>query len=163
VPPAATPDPGGSGSPGSPGSPGAGVARGQRLGLPIEGPGSIAPTGRRLGAFIVDAIAASLVAALFTASVAGHRGTDALPGSWSLIPLALDYLVGLPLAGRTLGMNLFGIRVIAVERANPSARITVMDAAVRTVLLMLLIPALVWDKDGRGLHDRLARTVPVLA
>ncbi len=95
--------------------------------------------------------------------MAGHSGTHALPGSWSLIPLALDYLIGLPLAGRTLGMNLFGIRVIAVERARPSARITVLDAAVRTILLMLLIPALIWDKDGRGLHDRLARTVVVSA
>ncbi|MGX1157392.1 hypothetical protein RKD39_004970 [Streptomyces albogriseolus] len=31
----------------------------------------------------------------------------------------------------------------------------------RSVLLCLAIPALVWDRDGRGLHDRLARTVEV--
>jgi hypothetical protein len=28
-------------------------------------------------------------------------------------------------------------------------------------LFFLAIPALVWDRDGRGLHDRLAGTVEV--
>jgi hypothetical protein len=32
---------------------------------------------------------------------------------------------------------------------------------VRTVLLLLVIPALVWDRDSRGLHDRLGRAVQV--
>ena len=31
----------------------------------------------------------------------------------------------------------------------------------RTALLCLAVPALIWDRDGRGLHDRLARTVQV--
>lgn len=134
--------------------------RGERLGLPLTGPGSIASTARRLGAFLVDVLAASLVAGLFTAGLSRHGGESALPGSWSLIPFALDYLIGLPLAGRTLGMNLFGIRVVRVDRPT---RVTVLDAAVRTILLALLVPAVIWDKDGRGLHDRLARTATVLA
>jgi uncharacterized RDD family membrane protein YckC len=134
--------------------------RGQRLGLPSAGPGSLAPTGRRLGAIIVDCIASALVAGLFTAGLANHSGANSLPGSWSLIPFALDYVLGLPLLGRTLGMNLFGIRVVRVDGPR---RVTVLDAAVRTILLVLLIPALIWDKDGRGLHDRVARTAVVLA
>ena len=28
----------------------------------------------------------------------------------------------------------------------------------RTLLLGLLVPAVVWDRDGRGLHDRAAGT-----
>ena len=32
-------------------------------------------------------------------------------------------------------------------------------AALRTALLLLLIPALIWDRDGRGLHDKAAGTV----
>jgi uncharacterized RDD family membrane protein YckC len=32
---------------------------------------------------------------------------------------------------------------------------------VRTLLLALLVPALIADRDGRGLHDRLAGTVLV--
>jgi uncharacterized RDD family membrane protein YckC len=34
-------------------------------------------------------------------------------------------------------------------------------AALRTALLLLLVPALVWDRDGRGLHDKAAGTVLV--
>ena len=87
--------------------------RGQRLGLPESGPGSLSTTGVRLGAFVVDALASSLIAALF---VRGTGVTGHLPGSWSLIPLAVDYLGGLLLGGRTLGMYLFGLRVIRVDQ-----------------------------------------------
>ncbi len=36
-----------------------------------------------------------------------------------------------------------------------------LAGAVRTGLLCLVIPAVVWDKDGRGLHDLAARTAIV--
>ena len=37
----------------------------------------------------------------------------------------------------------------------------VVAAVVRTVLLCLLVPALLVDADGRGLHDRLTQTAVV--
>jgi uncharacterized RDD family membrane protein YckC len=36
-------------------------------------------------------------------------------------------------------------------------------AALRTLLLVLLVPAVVTDRDGRGLHDKAAGTVVVHA
>lgn len=131
--------------------------RGERIGLPESGPGSLTTTGRRLGAFVVDAIASSLIAALFF--VGSHRtGADRFPGSWSLVPLAVDYVLGLLVAGRTLGMYLFGLRVVRVDRA---AAVDPFRAISRTVLLFLLIPAVIWDRDGRGLHDRFSDTAVV--
>ena len=41
--------------------------------------------------------------------------------------------------------------------------IGLLRAALRTLLLCLLIPALIWDRDGRGLHDKAAGTVVVRA
>ena len=35
------------------------------------------------------------------------------------------------------------------------------QALVRTVLLLLLVPALVWDADRRGLHDKAAGAIVV--
>jgi uncharacterized RDD family membrane protein YckC len=132
--------------------------RGQRLGLPEAGSGSLAPTGTRLLAFVVDAVASALVAALF---VPHHGGfTNSLPGSWSLIPLALDYIVGTLVAGRTIGMYLFGLRLIRVDRR---AAIDPGRILIRTLLLFLLVPAIVYDRDGRGLHDRLSDTAVVRA
>ena len=34
---------------------------------------------------------------------------------------------------------------------------------VRTLLLCLLVPALIWDRDGRGLHDKAVGSVLVRA
>ena len=133
--------------------------RGERLGLPASGRGSLTATGPRLGAFVVDAVASSLVAALFVrGSGSGFAGR--LPGSWSLVPLALDYIVGMLISGRTVGMYLFGLRVVRVDSDRAIAPIRAVG---RTFLLFLLIPALVFDRDGRGLQDRYTETAVVRA
>lgn len=131
--------------------------RGETIGLPEAGPGSLSTTGKRLGAFVVDALASALIAGLFVQS----RGADfahRMPGSWSLVPLAVDYVLGILIAGRTLGMYLFGLRVIRVGRDDA---VNPLQVIVRTGLLFLLLPALIWDRDGRGLHDRLSGTAVV--
>ena len=139
------------------------TARGAAIGLPAEGPGSPATFGPRFVALVVDAIASLLVAALvlsFTPrdndlpGVAGH-----LPGNWSLIPLALDYVVGVLLTGQTLGMYLARIRLVAVDRQPSPSRVRPLQIVIRTVLLFVVIPAVIVDRDGRGLHDRIAGTV----
>jgi uncharacterized RDD family membrane protein YckC len=132
--------------------------RGARLGLPEQGPGSLATTGQRLGAFLVDAIASGLVAALFVQFAHGRGAVGHLPGSWSLIPFVLDYIVGTLVAGRTLGMYLFGLRLVRVDRV---AAVDPGRAVARTALLIILLPAVIWDRDGRGLHDRLTDTAVV--
>lgn len=133
--------------------------RGEKFGLPEQGSGALASPGSRVGALVVDCIASGLVAALGVAMFRhGGGAASRLPGSWSLLPFALDYVLGLLVAGRTLGMNLFGIRVIRVDRDEP---VNPWRALVRTVLLVLLVPAVIWDRDGRGLHDRLTDTAVV--
>ena len=134
--------------------------RGQRLGLPATGRGSLVPATLRLGALLVDAIASALVAALFVQSGKHHDAASRLPGSWSLIPFALDYVLGILLAGRTLGMYLFGLRVIRVDEDAP---VGPFRAIVRTALVCVLLPAIIWDRDGRGLQDRITDTAVVRA
>jgi uncharacterized RDD family membrane protein YckC len=132
--------------------------RGERLGLPREGSGSLASTGPRLLAYLVDAIASGLVAALFVP----HSGdvASSLPRLWSLVPFAVDYVIGVLVAGRTLGMYLFGLRLVRVDRR---AAVDPGRIVIRTVLLFLLVPAVVFDRDNRGLHDRLTDTAVVRA
>ena len=57
----------------------------------------------------------------------------------------------------TLGKLLFRIQVVQVG----GAPVKLYQAAIRAVLLGLAIPVLVIDKDGRGLHDKLAGTVEI--
>jgi uncharacterized RDD family membrane protein YckC len=124
--------------------------RGASLGLPESGPGSLASFGTRVLAYLVDAVVAALVAALFTA--------PDLPRPWSLLSFGLIYVVTLVAFGQTPGMRLLGLRL-----AHPAEgqRLALWRAVVRTALLVLLIPALVVDADGRGLHDRLTDTAVV--
>lgn len=139
---------------------------GVRLGLPAEGPGSLAPFGTRAVAFAIDALLAGLVARLFFPV----RDLEAPQASTSLAPLvvfALVYLVGLCLRAQTPGMWARGLRLALLRdaaRPHPGpAPVEFVPAALRTALLMLLIPAVVSYTDGRGLHDRAAGTVVVRA
>lgn len=134
----------------------AGLPPGARYGLPPAGPGSVAGFGVRSGAFAIDAVLSGLVARLFfpVRDLAEPQLSTTLA---PLVVFALVYLVGLGLVGQTPGMRLLRLRVVMVS-ALPLGFVPV---ALRTALLMLLVPALVTDRDGRGLHDRAAGTVVV--
>ncbi|GGX62363.1 RDD family protein [Streptomyces anandii JCM 4720] len=126
--------------------------RGEQLGLPEEGPGSIARPGRRLGALAVDWGLCLLIAyGLIT------HGYDQSTGNWALLIFLVLGVLTVGTIGSTPGKRLFGLRVVTLG----TGRVQPLRAALRTVLLCLAIPALVWDRDGRGLHDRLAGTVEV--
>lgn len=84
-------------------------------------------------------------------------GDQQAAGNWALgIFLALGVLT-VGTVGFTPGKRLLGLRVASEN----GGRLSFGWAVVRTALLCLAIPALVWDRDGRGLHDRLARAVQV--
>lgn len=125
---------------------------GQRLGLPQQGPGSVARFGRRLGAVAIDWIGCQLIA---YGLITGGNLTAA--GNWTLwLFLALSVLT-IGTVGFTPGKRILGLRVISEN----GGRLGVFRVLLRTLLLALVIPALIWDRDGRGLHDRLARAVQV--
>jgi uncharacterized RDD family membrane protein YckC len=133
--------------------------RGERLGLPIEGRGSLATFGRRAAAFAIDSILSGLFAALVVAPNPELPGvTNRLPGLWSLLPLGLMYVFGLLFAGKTLGQHLMGLRTIRVDRV---AAVNPWRAIVRTALLLILVPAVIIDRDGRGMHDRVTDTAVI--
>jgi uncharacterized RDD family membrane protein YckC len=58
-------------------------------------------------------------------------------------------------------MYLLGLRLIRADR--PTEAVGPGRILLRTFLLFLLVPALVFDRDGRGLHDRLSETAVVRA
>ena len=118
--------------------------------LPEAGPGSLAPAGPRLGGFLVDVVLSALIATLFTA--------PDLPRNRSLLVFAVLYFGFTVLVGQTPGMRLVKLRVVRLDRRGP---VGVWRAAVRTLGVILLVPALIRDRDGRALHDRLTQTAVV--
>ncbi|MEV6960431.1 RDD family protein [Streptomyces sp. NPDC051207] len=126
--------------------------RGEQLGLPEKGPGSIARPGRRIGALAVDWALCVLIAyGLIT------DGYNQATGNWALLIFFVLSVLTVGTVGCTPGKRIFGLRVLALDTGT----INPLRVLLRTVLLCLAVPALVWDRDGRGLHDRLARTVEV--
>jgi uncharacterized RDD family membrane protein YckC len=123
--------------------------RGERLGLPEHGSGAIASFGRRVVAVAVDWLACLAIA----------RGLLHGGGWTTLAVFAVEDLLLTALLGYTLGKRLTGLRVRAVDGRRPG----LLAVALRTGLLCLAVPALIWDRDGRGLHDKAARTVVVRA
>ncbi|MCW4384519.1 RDD family protein [Salinibacterium sp. SYSU T00001] len=120
---------------------------GRRLGLPESGPRSVARVPRRAVALLIDFALASLLWAVF------FRDEQ-----WAstLIFVAMQVLF-IPLLSGGIGHLCLGLRVVPVT----GGWIGVWRPVVRTVLLALLIPALIWDTDQRGLHDKIAGTVLV--
>ncbi|MFJ9419297.1 MULTISPECIES: RDD family protein [unclassified Streptomyces] len=126
--------------------------RGERLGLPEQGPGSIARFGRRLGALCIDWALCMLIA---YGLLSGGKAQSA--SNWALLVFAVLSLLTVGTVGFTPGKRMLGLRVVA-EGGGP---LSLPRVVLRTVLLVVVIPAVIWDRDGRGLHDRLARSVEV--
>ncbi len=119
---------------------------GERLGLPETGSGSVAGFGRRLLGFAVDAVVCDLVALALFGNVA-----------WNIVVFFVEIYLLTALTGHSIGHRALGMRVARLD-GKP---VGLVWALVRTVLLCLLIPALIWDRDSRGLHDKAANTVIV--
>jgi uncharacterized RDD family membrane protein YckC len=128
---------------------------GERLGLPESGVSSVAGFGRRLAALTVDWLLGYLITLLF-------QGAEALGSpSFSFTVLGVWFLLtAVPVAvfGASAGMTALGIRVASV---GSEAVIGVPRALLRTLLVALVVPPLARDADGRGWHDKAARTVVV--
>jgi uncharacterized RDD family membrane protein YckC len=126
--------------------------RGERLGLPEEGPGSIAGTGRRLVALIIDWWLCALISYGLVA-----RGDLQVANLWAMAIFFLLSVLTVGTVGCTPGKRLLGLRVVRLD----GGRATLGQVALRTFLLLLAVPALVWDRDTRGLHDKAVGTVEV--
>lgn len=124
--------------------------KGERLGLPRSGPGAIAPTGRRAFAILVDFALAAGVAGLFT--------YPDLPRNWSLLAWFMITITAVAFFGFTPGHALFGLRVARIDGAP---MVGLPRAVLRTALIFPIVPAVIWDADGRCLHDKATSTVVI--
>jgi len=120
---------------------------GQGLGLPADGMGSVASMGRRISAFLIDIVLSALVAWLITAPEP--------PQNTSLLVWAGMTVVTVALFGITPGQAVLGIRVVPIGGGS----LVGAWAIPRTLLIFFIVPPLLLNSDGRGLHDRLCRTV----
>lgn len=120
---------------------------GKRLGLPASGPRSIARLGRRLAAIAIDWGLAILISVAFFQY-------DALA---TLLVFAVEQVVFVLTINASVGHLVLGLRVVPVG----GGYLGWWKPIARAILICLVIPAVIWDRDQRGLHDRLIGTVLV--
>ncbi len=138
---------------------------GQDLGLPADGPGSLAGGWRRVMGLLVDWLAAYALAFAF---VAGEPTFEAKLNAVAFPQLAIWFVVGVgtvTLFGFTPGQFAVGLRVIRVDlgadNGQMRAAVGIVRALVRQLLIVVIVPALINDNNGRALHDRVTQTAVV--
>ncbi len=131
---------------------------GQHLGLPESGPGSVAGWSRRLAALVIDWLACSIIVIAFFYHPAAGHAADVLsqPRLWTPVVFGVEDFLLTALTGVTIGKRLLGLRV-----ARLNGRPVGLWALPRTLLLMLVVPAMMMDRDLRGLQDKASGTVVV--
>ncbi|WP_439957714.1 RDD family protein [Microbacterium paraoxydans] len=133
---------------------------GERLGLPESGTGSIARPGRRIGALVIDYAAATIIATGFLGFNQFALPSEAgLTQFAPLLVFAILQILFIPTAGGSPGHRILGMRLVRLD----GAWVGLWRPVVRTLLLLLVIPAVVWDPDQRGLHDKAVGTVLIRA
>jgi hypothetical protein len=119
---------------------------GERLGLPERGPGSVASMPRRALALLIDWLLSTVIALWLTHSQ-----------FWTIAVFAVEVYVLTALLGTTVGKRLAGIRVVRLS----GGPVGFGWALVRTAILLTVVPALLTDRDLRGLHDRASDTIVI--
>lgn len=129
---------------------------GERLGLPPQGRRSVGRVGRRIAALVIDWVTATILATAFLGySMYALPSEAGLTQFAPLLVFVIVQVLFIPTIGGSPGHRLVGLRVVNVA----GGWIGLWRPIVRSLLLVLVIPAVIWDADQRGLHDKIAGTV----
>ena len=73
---------------------------------------------------------------------------------WNLLIFGVMQIVFIPTIGGSIGHRIMRLQLVPLA----GGWVGPWRPVVRTVLLMLVIPVLVWDSDQRGFHDTVSYT-----
>jgi uncharacterized RDD family membrane protein YckC len=130
--------------------PGGTTYPGQRLGLPATGRGATAGWPRRILALALDWLACLLVTRLVGASGAAE-------GWVTLLVFFVEVSLFTALVGGSFGQLLTRIAVVRLDGTPANLPL----AVVRSFLICLVVPPLIYNRDQRGLHDLAIGTITV--
>lgn len=103
--------------------------------------------GRRILAIVIDWLLAVLISVTFF-----HYNGFATLGVFALMQMVFLITVG-----GSIGHLVTRMRLVPLE----GGVVGIWRPIVRTVLLCLVIPAVIYDQDQRGLHDRAVNAILV--
>ena len=114
--------------------------------------------GRRMLGITLDWLAAYAVSLGFFAGGGSFLERSRGIGGTVLLVMAIEYVVLVSLGGASFGHRIVGLKVV---RFSDGASVTPLQALIRTVLMVIIITAITFDENGRGINERLSNTVLV--
>lgn len=111
-----------------------------------EQAGELAGMGRRFIAITLDWLMSWAFGSLLFEQSEGR--TFWIPGVFFIEIVLFTWLTG-----ASAGQRMVGLVVRSYPELMP---LGILRILIRTTLILLVIPAVVFDSDGRGLHDRIA-------
>ena len=123
--------------------------------MPETGYRSVGRIGRRIAALMIDWAIAYVIALIWLGLSALTR-----PGAGQFATLGifgLLQIVAIAALGGSIGHRMLGLAVMPLR----GGWVGLWRPVVRSLLLCIVVPALVWDSDQRGFHDKIAGTVLV--
>ena len=123
---------------------------------PLELPGEVAGLGRRVAAIALDWFASILLSRV----VFGQFTYGSPESSFAILMIFIaEVVIFTWLMSASFGQRLLGISVARMD----GGKLPLWRVFVRTLLICLIIPAVVYDNTGRGLHDRAVGSVAIRA
>jgi uncharacterized RDD family membrane protein YckC len=114
--------------------------------------------GRRALGITIDWLAAYAITLGFFAGSGTFLERSRGIGGTVLLILALEYLLLVSFGGSSFGHRIVGLKVV---RFSDGGVATPLQALIRTLLMVIIITAITFDENGRGVNERLSNTVLV--
>ena len=114
--------------------------------------------GRRLLGISIDWIAAYAITLGFFAGSGGFLERSRGASATVLIVLFFQYLLLVAMGGSSFGHRIVGLKVV---RFSDGGAATPLQALIRTALMVIIVTAITFDENGRGVNERLSNTVLV--
>ena len=106
-----------------------------------------------MAALALDWLACYAIVAAFSGGIGQISPNHSL---YVLILFFAETWILITLQGATLGHRIFGMKTVRFEDGGPlSAR----QGLIRTILVVLVVTAVTFDDNGRGIHERLSGSV----
>ena len=111
--------------------------------------------GRRLAAISIDWLASYAIAFAFFAG--GGSFAERIAGTrlTTLIIMLAEYAILVSLTGASFGHRLMRLKVVNYRTGGLLSPLQVL---IRTALMGLVITAITYDEEGRGIHERLSQS-----
>ncbi|CAB4885356.1 unannotated protein [freshwater metagenome] len=116
--------------------------------------------GRRVLGITIDWLAAYAITVGFFAGGGTFLERSRGVGATVLIVMAIEYALLVTFGGASFGHRIVGLKVV---RFSDGGAATILQALIRTALMLVIVTAITFDENGRGINERLSNTVLIKA